>query len=82
MVLSSYPLQPVLYFKWVTFAEWIGIYHYCSMGLITLSLHTSYWDLFISKWYQNYQGNKFFKLTVGHEAIFQKSLADSSRASG
>ena len=23
MVLSSYPLQPALYFKWVTLAEWI-----------------------------------------------------------
>ena len=29
MVLSSYPLQPALYFKWVTLAEWIGIYRYC-----------------------------------------------------
>ena len=25
MVLSSYPLQAALYFKWVTLAEWIGI---------------------------------------------------------
>ena len=38
--------------------------------------------LFISKWYQNYQGNKFLKLTVGTEAIFQKSLADSLGVSG
>ena len=72
MVLSSYPLQPALYFKWVTLAEWIRIYHYCSRGLITLSLHRSYQDLFISKWFQNYQGNKFFKLTVGPDTIFQK----------
>ena len=34
--------------------------------------------LFISKWFQNYQGNKFFKLTVGPEAIFQKSLVLSN----
>ena len=40
MVLSSYPLQPALYFKWVTLAEWIGIYRYCSRGLITNSVIT------------------------------------------
>ena len=32
MVLSSYPVQPALYFKWVTLAEWIGIYHYMLQG--------------------------------------------------
>ena len=76
MVLSCFPLQS-LYFKWVTLTEWIGIYHYCSRDPISLSLHTCYYDLFISKWYQNYQRNKFFKITVGPEAIFQKSLAES-----